>query len=134
MNYKLIMKLFQVIIYNCAYYLSLVIVVCCDSNKTYFTDFFDCYFCKNSDDHAQITINSCFVCFFRHHIFSISNNCIHCAASVDTDIKSFPSCLLRDVHCVGFCAEVQVQQEIVVKWKVAPSSFLSTEKDLQAAL
>lgn len=51
MNYKLIMKLFQLILYKCAYHLSLVIVVCSDANKIYFTVFFACDFCKTFDDH-----------------------------------------------------------------------------------
>lgn len=62
----------------------------------------------------------------------------HCVTSVDTESEVLQLFAQRRAVRGGWwwCRDAAAlcEPEVVVKRRVAPSSFLSTEKDLQAAL
>lgn len=59
---------------------------------------------------------------------------VHSVASVDTEMEVFPAVCSEMCSVGGLLQRCRCEPEVVVKWKFASLSFLSTELDLQAAL
>lgn len=63
-----------------------------------------------------------------------TDTCVHSVTSVDTEMEVFTAVCSEMCSVGGLVQRCRCEPEVVVKWKFAPSSFLSTELDLQAAL
>lgn len=79
-----------------------------------------------------MTVNICCVCLRLFIIHWVT--CVNCVSSVDTETEVLAA--VRSEMCsAGLLVQrSRCEPEVAVKRKVAPSSFLSTDSDLQAAV